>query len=1232
MSINLLGLFFDPEYYYTTSCLNQECEVSTALQHYIENAASKCTPPNEYFVNNNVLLYQQNQPDQCIIDYWVHKPFSENIENYNHIIKSFIKHIVKNNTQLNTFKEHIHNFLEKSPSDLEVLLGKANIDILLRDEFAQKLSHELKESSILYFEEIFKNKLDKYRKLDDKILTILLNYAEKFADNDSHAKFLAKAACDNADFSDKLIGTIKAKNSLVSESAIKRNNYLLEGLLESVGEYLGLKTASHPSKITLLERTVESLTGKGYDLPLNFIAKITDYYNHYVTEFNDLVTKPQVLDNKAKIDAHLKLLDQYNNESSPLIQLIYSVVRDSKHLPTKLLEKAISSSLDLVKISDAAEVAKGAIAIFEHLFTYKVLLPKDILTYFSKMLGSEDIHLQRLALKLYKHLSTSYQVNDIDSVLKADGNINNKLDILDIIVNLGQDYIFTPAQQEKIIKLEEAKEQYEDSRGYRVLNEIFEEIKSKDPAAWENKIEQEDEKEERQLELRRKESRLAQHLHRVLKLADWPMEFLCELAKAQNKDTIHIFEQVLVKISNYQLSLRLINRAGENIAEIIQNQEANSWIESINQLYRENNVTIEKTEEELIKSIKIDDQSCLELNAENCELLTNLNKEQIEYLKTNLENITRFEQQYGFKLYYDNVPNSDNQEIRLFIQDNKLYIQAVGIGKIALRGAGGEDGGISLSLYNKLKDELESKLQEGELRLTNAEERALMGFLTSHGYSGPKKLSTWNDEEFEIWKKEHVNKISLKNLGEILAILKEAVYRTSADHYYPRKAQILSVLMMYQASSGRIVQVSTGEGKSTILAMLASLKVLDGKRVDILTSTSNLAERDCGDQISFYKLLGISSGHNIRREQGLDPLKECYNYDVVYGDMLNYVGDSLSDLSFNVKNGRGNDVIIIDEADHMFVDNSNMKVQKSGPIPGFESFGQILIYMWGIQNIIIKSLGYEAYKAYLEDEKALVLDEKTYSELVKFIKKVPEELVEQVKELTLGVAYNEILKQIALPKHVEKFIAEHLPRWVNATINTRSHIENTTYVVRNVHYYNSTSNYHIIAPVDQSTGIVQYNMNWSDGVTQFLQILHAIKLTPESLTSVFQSYVSYLLKYKGHIYGATGTAGTDSHHLFINHVYGVDVAVMPNFMPKKLTMFPEMVSYDDQAGWLSNIEYSVHHNTEVEKRPVLIVARNIEEMQLIASSLREEGYTRVLEYGDYTDEANIKKKLETGDI
>ena len=53
-----------------------------------------------------------------------------------------------------------------------------------------------------------------------------------------------------------------------------------------------------------------------------------------------------------------------------------------------------------------------------------------------------------------------------------------------------------------------------------------------------------------------------------------------------------------------------------------------------------------------------------------------------------------------------------------------------------------------------------------------------------------------------------------------------------------------------------------------------------------------------------------------------------------------------------------------------------------------------------------------------------------------------------------------------------------------------------------------------ISPVDFSNiGVVSLNMNWSNGLHQFLQIKHGLKLHSEDLKTTFLSHYSFFKRY-----------------------------------------------------------------------------------------------------------------------
>ena len=93
---------------------------------------------------------------------------------------------------------------------------------------------------------------------------------------------------------------------------------------------------------------------------------------------------------------------------------------------------------------------------------------------------------------------------------------------------------------------------------------------------------------------------------------------------------------------------------------------------------------------------------------------------------------------------------------------------------------------------------------------------------------------------------------------KLIAIMKQIFFLING--YIPRNIQIIAILFFLYKDrhSGLIEEILTGEGKTTIISFLAILKVFQGKKVDILTSSIVLAERDAKEMKPFYNFFGVS--------------------------------------------------------------------------------------------------------------------------------------------------------------------------------------------------------------------------------------------------------------------------------------------------------------------------------------------------------------------------------------
>jgi hypothetical protein len=90
-------------------------------------------------------------------------------------------------------------------------------------------------------------------------------------------------------------------------------------------------------------------------------------------------------------------------------------------------------------------------------------------------------------------------------------------------------------------------------------------------------------------------------------------------------------------------------------------------------------------------------------------------------------------------------------------------------------------------------------------------------------------IKTWSDLV-----REH--KIEATKVQRIAVVVQAS---NLFNNYTARDVQVLALIMLYKSSIGTLAQINTGEGKTDIVAMLAVLHALEGKKVDIGKLTSN---------------------------------------------------------------------------------------------------------------------------------------------------------------------------------------------------------------------------------------------------------------------------------------------------------------------------------------------------------------------------------------------------------
>ncbi|XP_028980887.2 uncharacterized protein LOC105009149 isoform X1 [Esox lucius] len=184
------------------------------------------------------------------------------------------------------------------------------------------------------------------------------------------------------------------------------------------------------------------------------------------------------------------------------------------------------------------------------------------------------------------------------------------------------------------------------------------------------------------------------------------------------------------------------------------------------------------------------------------------------------------------------------------------------------------------------------------------------------------------------------------------------------EGYFPRLTQLASLLMLLlpqlTGEKGILLEIGTGEGKSCILAMFATIQAIRGINIDIVTSSPVLARRDQEEWKKLYDMFGVTSSvvpppqiEGSSPESRDSKLQEAYKKQLVYGTVGSFAADALRQ-EFEKDTTRGErtfDMVIVDEVDYMTLDNGVQVTFLSHEASGLRHLDQVLASIWSMVSI-----------------------------------------------------------------------------------------------------------------------------------------------------------------------------------------------------------------------------------------------------------------------------------------
>jgi len=431
-------------------------------------------------------------------------------------------------------------------------------------------------------------------------------------------------------------------------------------------------------------------------------------------------------------------------------------------------------------------------------------------------------------------------------------------------------------------------------------------------------------------------------------------------------------------------------------------------------------------------------------------------------------------------------------------------------------------------------------------------------------------------------------KTNIRNKNIIEKIIYMMIINKYLFGYVPRKIQIISLLFMiyHNNSNGLMEEVKTGEGKSLIIMFEATLKALEGKKIDILTSSPVLAERDSKMFKKFYETFGLTCDYCHEDGENNKNLNyKCYEADIVYGTVLSFAGDYLRTNFIGTK-GRGYrkfDIIIIDEIDNICLDNIMNQTELLDNFKGYKLLEYIYLFIYYNLQIILSEFAKHNNNKFE----------------ISFFKSNQINIIKKLLE-TFNEFYNRnlVTKEIKFPSHLHDFIQNRKKDWCknafDAVINY--HI-NKHYLIA----YDEKYGFDTIKPIDFSnTGVIQQDTVWS-GLHQFLEIKHGLRLTEENLNSCFISNLCFFRLYKQR-YGLTGTIGSLKTQETLKNIYNLDVIFIPTFRESKFKS--GFCCFENQENFYINLLNEICQKYN-QGRAILVIMKYITQVNIIKQKLIE---------------------------
>jgi len=409
-------------------------------------------------------------------------------------------------------------------------------------------------------------------------------------------------------------------------------------------------------------------------------------------------------------------------------------------------------------------------------------------------------------------------------------------------------------------------------------------------------------------------------------------------------------------------------------------------------------------------------------------------------------------------------------------------------------------------------------------------------------------------------------------LHESFALTREAARRTVSMRHFD--VQLIGGMVLH---AGKISEMKTGEGKTLVATLAASLNALSGRGVHVVTVNDYLARRDAAWMGPIYQFLGLTVG-TIQHDMDDAARQASYGADLTYGTNNEFGFDYLRDnmkYSLQAMVQRGHHFAIVDEVDSILIDEARTPLIISGP-------SEESTDLYARADVIIPKLKREA--DYTLDEKArtVALTEEGVGKAEKLLH--VDNLYDPA-EMDLNHALQQALRAHVLFKRDVDYVAKDGE----------------------------------VIIVDEFTGRLMPGRRWSDGLHQAVEAKEKVRIQKENQTLATITFQNYFRMYTK-LAGMTGTADTEA--VEFDKIYKLEVMVIPTNRSLIRIEHPDVVFRTEGEKFAAVVE----EIEELHRRgqPVLVGTISIEKSEHLSELLRRKGIRHVVLNAKYHErEAEI---------